>query len=86
VLLDAVAEARALCQHLGLTETLVVSSRPGEVDVVLPSLEQFSIRYHRLGTTKAHIIEDLKIVGGRLDRAAVVAAGVVQSCRRARWS
>jgi predicted nucleotidyltransferase len=69
VVLDAVAEARALCQHLGLTETLVVSSRPGEVDVVLPSLEQFSIRYHPLGTTNAHIVDDLKILSGRLDRA-----------------
>ena len=79
VVLDAVAEARALCQHLGLTETLVVSSRPGEVDVVLPSLEQFSIRYHPLGTTNAHIVDDLKILSGRLDRAAVLAAGVVHS-------
>jgi hypothetical protein len=64
---------------LGEFEALVLPSRPGEVDVVLPSLEQFSIRYHTLGTTNAHIIDDLKIVGGRLDRAEVLAAGVVKS-------
>ena len=47
--------------------------------MVLPSLDQFSIRYHTLGTTNAHIIDDLKIVGGRLDRADIIAAGVKQS-------
>jgi predicted nucleotidyltransferase len=77
--LDAVTEARALCAVLHESEALVVPSRPGEVDVVLPSLDQFSIRYHTLGTTNAHIIDDLKIVGGRLDRADIIAAGVKQS-------
>ena len=77
--LDAVTEARALCVVLHESEALVVPSRPGEVDVVLPSLDQFSIRYHTLGTTNAHIIDDLKIVGGRLDRADIIAAGVQQS-------
>jgi hypothetical protein len=79
VVLDAVGEAGALCGRLGQAEALVLPSRPGEVDVVLPSLAQFSIRYHRLGTTNAHMVDDLKIVGGRRDRAAVLAAGVVQS-------
>jgi hypothetical protein len=74
--LDAVTEARALCVVLRESEALVVPSRPGEVDVVLLSLDQFSIRYHTLGTTNAHIIDDLKVVGGRLDRADIIAAGV----------
>jgi predicted nucleotidyltransferase len=60
--LDAVSEAQALCGVLHESEVLVVPSRPGEVDVVLPSLDQFSIRFHTLGTTNAHIIDDLKIV------------------------
>jgi len=79
VVLDAVTEAQALCERLGQPEALVVPSRPGEVDVLLPSLEQFSIRYHPLGATNAHIMDDLKILGGRLDYAAVLAAGVVHS-------
>jgi predicted nucleotidyltransferase len=79
MLVDAVMEAQTLCQRLCQPEALVVPSRPGEVDVLLPSLEQFSIRYHPLGTTNAHIVDDLKIVGGQLDRATVLAAGLVQS-------
>jgi predicted nucleotidyltransferase len=79
VVLDAVMEAHALFERLCQSEALVVPGRPGEVDVLLPSLEQFSIRYHTIGTTNAHIIDDLKIVGGHLDRAAVLAAGVVHS-------
>ena len=79
VVLDAVVEAHAVCERLCQFEALVVPSRPGEVDVLLPSLEQLSIRYHTIGTTNAHIIDDLKIVGGHLDRAAVLAAGVVHS-------
>ncbi len=77
--LDAVREGRALCEVLGESEALVAPSRPGEVDVVLPSLEPFSIRYHTRGTTNAHIIDDLKIVGGHLDRPEIIAAGVVHS-------
>ena len=79
VVLDAVTEAHALCELLCESEPLVVPSRAGEVDVLLRSLEQFSIRYHTLGTTNAHIIDDLKIVGGRVDRAVVLDAGVVHS-------
>ena len=79
VVLDTVMEAHALFERLCQSQALVVPSRPGEVDVLLPSLEQFSIRYHTIGTTNAHIIDDLKIVGGHLDRAAVLAAGVVHT-------
>jgi predicted nucleotidyltransferase len=70
--LDAVAEGR----RLGGPDALVLPTRPGEVDVVLPSLEEFSIRYHPLGTTNAHIVDDLKIISGNLDRDQIVAAGL----------
>jgi predicted nucleotidyltransferase len=79
VVLDAGREAHALCKRLRGSEALVVPSRPGEVDVLLPWLEQFSIRYHTMGTTNAHIIDELKIVGGRLDLTAVLGAGVVHA-------
>src|SRR5579864_5170372 len=77
--IDAVAEANALCRVLGHSEAIIVGSSPEEVDVVLPSLEEFSVRYHPLGTTNAHIAQDLQILAGRLDRDAVLAAGVVRS-------
>jgi hypothetical protein len=35
----------------------VLPTRLGEVDVVLPALEEFSILFHPLGTTNAHIVE-----------------------------
>ncbi len=69
--LDAVAEGH----RLGGPEALVLPTRPGEVDVVLPSLEEFSIRYHPLGTTNAHIVDDLKIISG-IGRDQIVAAGL----------
>jgi predicted nucleotidyltransferase len=70
--LDAVAEGH----RLGGPEALVLPTRPGEVDVVRPSLEEFSIRYHPLGMTNAHIVDDLKIISGPLDRHEIVAAGL----------
>ena len=76
---DAVSEARMLCRHLGAEHVLIVPSRTDEVDLVFPSLQQCSIRYHPLGTTNAHIVDDLKIVAGRLDLPAILAEGTVQS-------
>jgi hypothetical protein len=35
--------------------------------------------YHPLGTTNAHIVEDLKIISGKLDRDQIVAAGLTVS-------
>ena len=75
-LIDAVGEAQVLCERIGHAGALVIPSRSGEVDVVLQSLERLSIRYHTLGTTNAHIVDDLKIVADRLDRAIVVSAGL----------
>jgi hypothetical protein len=64
---------------LGYTDALVVGSGPEDVDVLLPSLEEFSIRYHPLGTTNAHMADDLQILAGRLERDAVLAPGVVRA-------
>jgi predicted nucleotidyltransferase len=72
---DALVEGR----RLGGPRALVLPTRADEVDVVLESLEEFSIRFHPLGTTNAHIAEDLTVIAGLLDRAAVLAAGVVQT-------
>ncbi len=72
---DAIAEGH----RLGGPDALVLPTRPGEVDVVLPSLEEFSIRYHTLGTTNAHIVDDLKIISGPLSRDQIIAAGVTES-------
>jgi predicted nucleotidyltransferase len=75
--LEPVSEAATLCHRLEYPTALIVSSRPDEVDVVLPSLQQFSIRYHPLGKLNAHIADDLKVLDGPVDTSQVVAAGVV---------
>jgi predicted nucleotidyltransferase len=77
--IDAAAAAHALCETLRYSDALIVGANSEYVDVVLPSLEEFSIRYHPLGTTNAHIAADLQILAGCLDRAAVLAAGVIPS-------
>lgn len=73
--IDAVTEGH----RLGGPEALVLPTGPGEVDVVLPSLDEFPILYHRLGATNAHIIDDLKIISGTLDRDEIAAAGLIVS-------
>jgi len=73
--IDAVAEGR----RLGGPDALVLPTRAGEVDVVLPTLEEFSIRYHPLGATNAHIVDDLRIISGALSVEQIVAAGVMHS-------
>ena len=54
--LDAVAEGR----RFGGPDALVLPTRPGEVDVGLPSLEEFSIRYYRLARPTPHDVGALK--------------------------
>src|SRR5262245_47855147 len=69
----AIAEGR----RLGGADALL-PPQPGEVDVVLPTLEEFAIRYHPLGATNAHIVDDLRIICGDHSVEQIVAAGVTQ--------
>ena len=55
---------------------LIISNGRDAGDVVLKSLMEFSIRYHTLATTSPHIVDSFQIVAGRIDRAAIEAAGL----------
>ena len=73
---DPADEVRRLCLAAG--EEPVVVDRDGlqAVDVVLPSLLELSVRYHRLAETSPNIVDSLVLIAGRLDGAAVRAAGL----------
>jgi predicted nucleotidyltransferase len=47
-----------------------------DADIVLKSLMQISIRYHPLSTTSPAIVDSLRLLLGRIDRAAIEAAGL----------
>ncbi len=47
-----------------------------DADIVLKSLMQISIRYHPLSTTSPDIVDSLQLLLGRIDRAAIEAAGL----------
>src|SRR5438270_9274866 len=72
---DAVSEARMLCRHLDAEDALIVSIRTGEVDLVFPSLQQCSMRYHPLGTTNVRVAGVEGGVDRFGDRPAQVVAG-----------
>jgi predicted nucleotidyltransferase len=47
-----------------------------DADIVLKSLMQISIRYHPLSTTSPAIVDSLRLLLGRIDRATIEAAGL----------
>ena len=53
---------------------VVVLSSADSADVVLDSLEELSIRWHRLADTSPNISATLRVVGGGMSDAAVMAA------------
>jgi len=80
--LDVPEEVRRLCASIGEEPAVVVPDRDDAADVVLASLMGFSIRYHPLATTSPNIVDSLVVLAGRIDRAAIVEAGLAN--RRAR--
>jgi predicted nucleotidyltransferase len=76
--IDVAAELRSLCaafEPLGDGALLVIPDRDDAGDVVLQSLSELSIRYHKLASTSPDIIDDLMLLAGRIDLDAVKAAG-----------
>ncbi len=53
----------------------LILSRADSVDVVLDSLEEVSIRWHPLATTSPNISASIRVVGGELSAAEIIAAG-----------
>lgn len=76
--LDGSRELERLCRHLeriGETAALIIPDAGDSADVVFESLMQLSARFHPLAATNPAIIETVRVVAGRIDREAIVAAG-----------
>ena len=71
VVIVPAAEASALFGP----RAVIVLCRADSVDVVLDSLEEVSIRWHPLATTSPNIVASVRVVGGELSAAEIVAAG-----------
>ncbi|CAG0928667.1 hypothetical protein TFLX_01005 [Thermoflexales bacterium] len=78
VSLNATEETTGLClalEPLGERLAVLVPDETDACDVVFESLLQLSVRYHPLTATHPNIVESLQILTGRIDHAAVAAAG-----------
>lgn len=79
VSLDVEPELLALCDTLAATGekmALAFAVGPDEGEIVFESLMQISVRYHPLATTKAVIVDSMKILAGDLDGDSIAAAGL----------
>ena len=78
VQLEIQAELADLCSYLhssGEAVLLTLIDGLDAGDVVLASLGQFSIRYHRLATTNWKIVDSLQLLRGDIELATIVMAG-----------
>lgn len=78
VFVSAPDEAQKLCASLaplGERAAVIVPKRADEVDIVLASLEQISIRYHPLAGTSPNIIDSMRLLCGSIGLEAIRAAG-----------
>jgi predicted nucleotidyltransferase len=66
------------------SQPVVVFSGHDEADFILPSLLHGSICFHPLNITRANIVESVQVLGGKLDRAAIIAAGQANQPTRTR--
>ena len=73
---DPADEVRRLCLAAGEEPVVVDRDGPQAVDVVLSSRLELSDRFHRLADTSPNIVDGLVVIAGRLDDAAVRAAGL----------
>ena len=71
-------ELERLCASLasiGERAGFIIPDGDDAGDVVFESLMQLSVRYHPLSTTSPNITNSLRVLAGRIDPAAIVAAG-----------
>jgi predicted nucleotidyltransferase len=78
VQIDINAELRQLLASFASVneEAALIISDVDDADIVLKSLMEISIRYHPLSTTSPDIVDSLQLLLGRIDRAAIEAAGL----------
>jgi predicted nucleotidyltransferase len=77
--LEVEPELQALCDALAKTgekKALAFAIGPDEGEIVFESLMQISVRYHTLATTKAAIVDTMKVLSGELDGPSIAAAGL----------
>ncbi len=55
---------------------VVIPNGPEEVDVVLGTLEQFSVRFHKLSATSPNIVQDFILLWGTIDKESIRSAGL----------
>jgi len=75
---DIAAELRRLGDCLASVDETIALQIPGEddADVVFASLMELSIRYHPLADTSPNIVDSMRLLLGRIDLAAIQAAGL----------
>lgn len=61
---------------------LIIARGDDEGDVVLPSLVEFSVRYHVLADTNPNILPTARVIHGALDRATLENAGLLNLRKR----
>jgi hypothetical protein len=85
VTIDVMEEVRRLCEALHEhPAVMLVDGRDDEVHVVLESsLMQMSVRYHPLRSTSPNIVDSMLILTGRIEAAAIYAAGSASEKPRA---
>jgi len=78
VRIDTIQELQLLGESfaaVGERIALIVPDGDDAGDVQMESLMQLSIRYHPLVQTSPNIVESMKVLAGRVDHAAIAAAG-----------
>jgi predicted nucleotidyltransferase len=66
------------------TDAAIVLSHADSADVVLDSLAEVSIRWHQLAATSPNIAATVRVVGGRLSDAEIIAAAAASRARPAK--
>jgi hypothetical protein len=64
--LNPTAEAARMCAAIGERAALIAPRHGDSAEVILESLAQFSIRYHRLATTSPNILDSMRLLWGKL--------------------
>jgi predicted nucleotidyltransferase len=72
---DEIAKLLERLEGSNSRSSLVIPNGLEEVDVVLNTLEEFSVRFHDISTTSPNIIENFIILHGDLDRNTIISAG-----------
>ena len=77
--IEPVAEITRLCAAINERPALIAPRRGDDGDVVLESLEEFSIRYHPLGATSPNIVSSMRVLWGRIPEERIRAAGLANA-------